>query len=133
MLNKIDHIGIATTKIADAVGFYTDGLGLKVEHEIEVAEQKVKTAFLQIGDVWVELLEGTSEDSPIAKYVDKRGPGIHHICYEVQDIEKALASLKEQGYKLIDETPRKGAHDKLIAFVHPKSSGGVLVELAQKG
>lgn len=131
MLKKIDHIGIATKSIDDAAGFYTEGLGLNLSHREEVASQKVMTAFLDVGGVWVELLEGTSEDSPISKYVEKRGAGIHHICYEVDDIEVSLARLKEKGYKLIDETPRPGAHGKQVAFVHPKSSGGVLIELAQ--
>jgi len=131
MLKKIDHIGIATQKIDDVIAFYTKGLGLTVEHEIVIEAQKVKTAFIKVGDVWVELLEATSEDSPIAGFVAKKGPGIHHICYEVEDIEAALAEMKAQGFKLIDETPRIGAHEKKIAFVHPKSAGGVLVELAQ--
>lgn len=131
MIKKIDHIGIATKKIDDVAGFYTDGLGLEIEHQIEVAEQKVMTAFLKVGETWVELLEATSDESPIAKAVEKRGPGVHHICYEVDDIEAALANLKEKGYTLIDQTPRVGAHGKLIAFVHPKTAGGVLIELAQ--
>jgi methylmalonyl-CoA/ethylmalonyl-CoA epimerase len=133
MLKKIDHIGISTAKIDDVAGFYEEGLGLKIEHRQEVASQKVMTAFLKVGETWIELLEPTAEDSPIAKAIEKRGPGIHHICYEVDDIEAALANLKEKGYKLIDETPREGAHGKKIAFVHPKTGGGVLIELAQAG
>ncbi len=132
MLKKIDHIGIATNKIDDAAPFYTEGLGLVIDHKVEVADQKVMTAFIKVGETWIELLEGTSQDSPIAKHVEKRGMGIHHICYDVDDIHQALAQMKEKGFKLVDETPRKGAHGNLIAFVHPKSSGGVLVELSQK-
>lgn len=131
MLKKIDHIGIATKSIQEAAGIYTEGLGLSLDHQEEVASQKVMTAFLDVGGVWIELLEGTSEESPISKYVEKRGTGIHHICYEVEDIEASLARLKEKGFKLIDETPRQGAHGKMVAFVHPKSGGGVLIELSQ--
>lgn len=131
MLKKIDHIGIATKSIQEAAGIYTEGLGLTLDHQEEVASQKVMTAFLDVGGVWIELLEGTSEESPISKYVEKRGTGIHHICYEVEDIEASLARLKEKGFKLIDETPRQGAHGKMVAFVHPKSGGGVLIELSQ--
>lgn len=131
MPKKIDHIGIATKSIADALDFYTKGLGMTLEHEEEVPEQMVKTAFFPVGDVHVELLEPTSDDSPIAKFIEKKGAGIHHICYEVDDIEAALANLSDQGFQLIDKAPRKGAHGKLIAFIHPKSTGGILVELAQ--
>ena len=132
MIKKIDHIGVATKSIDDVASFYIDGLGLEIDHKVEVPDQKVMTAFLQVGETWIELLEGTSDDSPIAKHVEKRGAGVHHICYEVDDINAALAQLKAKGFKLVDETPRVGAHGKLIAFVHPKSSGGVLVELSQK-
>ena len=132
MIKQIDHIGIATAKFTDVLDFYTEGLGLTLEHEVEVPEQKVKTGFIKVGEVWIELLEPTAEDSPIAKALEKRGPGVHHICYEVDDIEAALAQLKEKGFALIDQTPRIGAHGKKIAFVHPKSAGGVLIELAQK-
>jgi methylmalonyl-CoA/ethylmalonyl-CoA epimerase len=131
MLKKIDHIGIATKSIDEALPFYSGGLGLEIGHRVEVASQKVVTAFMLVGDVHIELLEATSPDSPIAKYVEKKGPGIHHICYEVDDIEAALAQMKAEGFRLIDETPREGAHGKLVAFVHPKSSGGVLTELSQ--
>ena len=132
MLKKIDHIGIATKKIDDVLPFYANGLGLEIEHRVEVPSQKVMTAFMQVGETHIELLEATSEDSPIAKFVEKKGTGIHHICYQVDDIHAALAQLKQSGATLIDEEPREGAHGKLVAFVHPKSTGGVLVELAQE-
>ncbi len=131
MLKIVDHIGIAVPSIKEALKFWADGLQNKVAHEEEVPAQKVKTAFLPVGEVNVELLEPTSEDSPIAKALAKRGPGIHHICFLVEDIHAALEHLKGQGVKLIDQEPRPGAHGKIVAFVHPKSPGGVLVELCQ--
>lgn len=131
MLKIVDHIGIAVPNIAEALKFWADGLKNQVTHEEEVVAQKVKVVFLPVGEVNIELLEPTSEDSPIAKAIAKRGPGIHHLCFEVEDIHAALAHLKEQGATLIDQEPRPGAHGKLVAFVHPKSTGGVLIELAQ--
>ena len=132
MLKIVDHIGIAVPNIEEALKFWAKGLGIEVAHAEEVPSQKVKTAFLPVGETNVELLEPTSEDSPIAKALEKRGPGIHHICFQVEDIHAALAHMKEQGGRLIDEQPRPGAHGMLVAFVHPKSTGGVLVELSQK-
>lgn len=131
MLNVIDHIGIAVPSIAEALKFYQEGLQLAVTHVEEVASQKVKTAFLPLGDTNIELLEPTAEDGAIAKALASRGPGIHHLCFAVKDINAALAHLKEKGVRLIDETPRQGAHNKLVAFIHPKSTGGVLIELCQ--
>ncbi len=131
MLKKIDHIGIATKSIEEALKFWSEGLKLEKTHEEEVTDQKVKTAFFPLGEVNIELLEGTSEDSPISKFVEKRGTGIHHLCFEVEDIRAALDHMKEQGVTLIDKEPRKGAHGKLVAFVHPKSTGGILLELSQ--
>ena len=131
MLKKIDHIGIATKSIDEALKFWTQGLKLPKTHEEEVPDQKVKTAFFPVGEVNIELLEGTAADSPISKFVEKRGMGIHHICFEVEDIEAALTELKLQGVQLIDQAPRKGAHGKMVAFVHPKSTGGILLELSQ--
>lgn len=131
MLKKIDHLGIATTSLAEALPFWTGGLGLEHVHTEEVTEQKVRAAFLPLGEVNIELLEGTSPESPISKYVEKRGPGIHHICYEVEDIRSAIAHLKAEGFTLIDNEPKIGAHGKLVAFVHPKSTGGILMELSQ--
>ena len=129
---KIDHLGIATREINEALKFWQDALGLENIHTEEVAEKKVLTAMLPIGDTRIELLEPTSPDSPISKFLEKRGGGIHHIAVEVENIEESLAKLKAQGVKLIDETPKSGAGGCLIAFVHPSSANGVLLELVQK-
>ncbi len=129
---KIAHLGIATKEINEALRFWQDALGLEHIHSEVVEEQKVRVAMLPIGETNIELLEPTSEDSPISKFLEKRGGGIHHIAVEVEDIEKSLAKLKSEGMKLIDEAPRIGAGGCLIAFVHPKSTDGVLLELVQK-
>jgi methylmalonyl-CoA/ethylmalonyl-CoA epimerase len=115
-----------------ALGFYRDALGLEVEAPEEVASQRVRAHFVPVGDAALELLEPTADDSPIAKYVGKRGPGLHHITLRVDDIAAALAQLKARGVRLIDEAPRPGAHGSLVAFVHPSSTHGVLVELKQR-
>jgi len=128
---KIDHIGIATNGIDDAARFYIESLGLQIEHVEEVASQKVRVAMLPLGESRVELLEPTSEDSPISKFLAKRGPGIHHIAVQVQDIRASMAELKEKGARLIDEQPRTGAGGCLVAFIHPSSTGGVLLELVE--
>jgi methylmalonyl-CoA/ethylmalonyl-CoA epimerase len=128
---KIDHIGIATRGIEDALAFYRDALGLNVAETEEVAEQRVRVAMLPIGESRIELLEATTEDSPIARFLEKRGPGIHHIAVRVDDIRAALADLRQKGARLIDEEPRTGAGGCLVAFVHPSSTGGVLLELVQ--
>jgi len=128
---KIDHLGIATKEIAEALKFWQDALGLENVHTEEVAEQKVRVAMLPLGETRIELLEPTSEDSPISKFLEKRGNGIHHIAVEVENIEESLAKLKSQGMRLIDETPKIGAGGCLIAFVHPSSTNGVLLELVQ--
>jgi len=133
MLTKINHIGIAVKSLDDTLPFYRDNLGLHFAGIEEVAEQKVRVAMLGIGESKIELLEPTSDDSPIAKFLEKNGPGIHHLAYEVEDIEAAIARLKAEGARMIDETPRCGAHNTRIAFVHPKSSQGVLTELCQCG
>ena len=130
MLKKIDHIGVAVHKLEEALKFYAL-LGVTPSHIEEVPSQQVKTAFLTVGDVHIELLEPTSPDSPIAKHLEKRGEGMHHIAYEVDDIVSTLAALKDGGAQLIDESPKDGAHNMLVAFVHPKSSGKVLTELCQ--
>jgi len=132
MLKKVDHIGIAVPDIEQALKFWAEGLNIEVTHREEVASQKVKTAFLPVGETNVELLEPTSEESPIAKAIAKRGPGIHHLCFQVDDINAALEHLKEQGVTLINPEPVPGAHGMLVAFVHPKSTGGILIELSQK-
>ena len=128
---KINHLGIATKGIDEALKFWGDALGLENVHTEIVEDQKVKVAMLPIGETRIELLEPTSEDSPITKFLEKRGGGIHHIAVEVDDIEASLAQLKSQGMRLIDETPRIGAEGCLVAFVHPAASGGVLLELVQ--
>jgi methylmalonyl-CoA/ethylmalonyl-CoA epimerase len=129
---KIDHLGIAVNSIDDGKAFWSDVLGLKFEGAETVAEQKVTTAFFPVGESEVELLESTSPDGPVAQYIEKKGAGIQHIAFRVDDIEKALEELKEKGVKLIDETPRKGAGGAKIAFLHPKATGGVLVELCER-
>ncbi|SRR6266566_2190488 len=128
---KIDHLGIATTNIDGALAFWRDTLGLELADAEEVAEQKVRVAMLPIGDTRFELLEATSPESPIAKFLEKRGPGLHHVAVRVHDIHETLAGLKAKGARLIDETPRAGAGDCLVAFVHPSAAGGVLLELVQ--
>lgn len=128
---KINHLGIATKAIDEALKFWGDALGLENVHTEIVEDQKVRVAMLPIGESRVELLEPTSDDSPISKFLEKRGGGIHHIAIEVDDIVAAISQMKEKGAKLIDETPRTGAEGCLVAFVHPKSSGGVLLELVQ--
>ena len=133
MLTKINHIGVAVTSIEEALPYYRDSLHMNYEGCEEVTEQKVRVAFLQIGESRIELLEPTSEDSPVAGFLKKNGPGVHHIAYEVDDLTSALQNLEAQGVRLIDKEPRKGAHGTKIAFVHPKSSGGVLTELCQPG
>jgi methylmalonyl-CoA epimerase len=127
----IEHLGIATRSIEEAVRFWRDSLGLEVIDTEEVEEQKVRVAMLPLGESRVELLEPTSPDSPVAKFLEKRGPGIHHIAVRVDDIRATLARLKEQGARLIDEAPRTGAGGSLIAFVHPSSTNGVLLELVE--
>ena len=129
---KISHLGIATKGIDEALKFWQDALGLENVHTETVEDQKVRVAMLPIGDTRIELLEATSDDSPIAKFLEKRGGGIHHIAVEVENIEDTLAKLKAQGMRLIDEKPRVGAEDCLVEFVHPSSANGVLLELVQK-
>ena len=132
VLMKIDHIGIATNGIEDAASIYRDALGVHVTETEEVSGQKVRVAMLQIGESRIELLEATSNDSPISKFLAKRGPGIHHLALRVDDIRATLADLKSKGARLIDEEPRAGAGGCLVAFVHPSSMGGVLIELVEK-
>jgi methylmalonyl-CoA/ethylmalonyl-CoA epimerase len=135
----IDHVGIAVGNLADALAFYRDALGLDVEMPEDVPSQRVRAHFLRLDDgdtpgpasAALELLEATADDSPVAKYLTRRGPGLHHIAFRVPDIVAALAQLKARGVRLIDEAPRSGAHGSLVAFVHPSSTHGVLVELLQ--
>jgi methylmalonyl-CoA epimerase len=128
---KIDHIGIATRHLDEGLKVWRDVLGLTVDASEEVAEQGVRIAMLPVGDTHVELLEALSPESAVGRFLAKRGPGIHHIAIEVDDIDAALADLKGKGARLIDETPRVGARGCLIAFVHPSSTDGVLLELVQ--
>ena len=128
---KINHLGIATKGIDEALRFWSDALGLENVHTEVVEDQKVRVAMLPIGESRIELLEPTSDDSPISKFLEKRGGGIHHIAVEVEDIESALNALKAKGMRLIDEKPRIGAEGCLVAFVHPSSANGVLLELVQ--
>ncbi len=130
MIRKIDHVGIAVKSLEEAVKTY-EALGFEVEEIEEVAEQKVKVAMLPAGESRIELLEATAEDSAIAKFVSSRGEGIHHIAVNVENIEEALRKAKEAGLKLIDEKPRIGAGGKKVAFVHPKSTHGVLLEFVE--
>jgi methylmalonyl-CoA/ethylmalonyl-CoA epimerase len=129
---KIDHLGIAVSSIDARKGFWSDILGLHLEGTETVSEQKVTTAFLPVGESEVELLESTSPDGAVAKYIEKRGEGIQHVAFRVENIEEALQELKEKGVQLIDQTPRIGAGGAKIAFLHPKATGGVLVELCER-
>lgn len=129
---KIDHIGVAVKSIEEGKYFWANALGLKFEGVETVVEQKVTTAFFPVGESEIELLESTAPDGPVASYIEKRGEGIQHVAFRVPNIEAALNELKEQGIRLIDEKPRKGAGGAKIAFLHPKSTNGVLVELCQR-
>jgi methylmalonyl-CoA/ethylmalonyl-CoA epimerase len=129
---KIDHLGIAVNSIEEGKNFWSDVLGLKFEGAETVETQKVTTAFFPVGESEVELLESTSPDGPVAKYIEKRGQGIQHVAFRVENIEAALEELKQKGIQLIDQTPRMGAGGAKIAFLHPKATNGVLVELCER-
>jgi methylmalonyl-CoA/ethylmalonyl-CoA epimerase len=129
MIQKIDHVGIAVRSLDETVKYYETALGLKCEHREEVASQKVRTAFFTVGEVHIELLEATCEDSPIAKFLEKNGEGVHHIAFGSDDLLGQLATAKNAGVRLIHETPIDGAGGKLVAFLHPKSTHGVLTEI----
>lgn len=131
MVKKINHIGVAVESIEASAPLYRDVYGMQDEGIEVVEEQKVKVAFFSVGESRIELLEPTSPDSPVARFLEKNGPGVHHIAYEVADVRAELLRLKEQGIRLIDDVPRCGAHHTQIAFLHPKSSGGVLTEFCQ--
>lgn len=131
MTSLINHVGIAVKSLDASIPFYRDVLGMTFEGTEEVAEQKVRVAFLAVGESRIELLEPTAADSPVAKFLEKNGEGVHHLAYQVDDIEATLTRLKATGVRLIDETPRRGAHHSLIAFLHPKATGGVLTEICQ--
>jgi methylmalonyl-CoA/ethylmalonyl-CoA epimerase len=128
---KVDHIGIATHQIGEALALWRDVLGMKIDSMEEVTEQGVRVAMLPIGESHIELLEPLSAETPVGKFLAKRGPGVHHIAIRVTDIRASLAQLKQEGIRLIDENPRVGAGGCLVAFVHPSSANGVLLELVQ--
>lgn len=129
MVDGIDHIAIAVRSLDESLPFYRDTLGLHLLGIEEVPKQKVRVALLQLGHTRIELLEPTSEESPISSFLEKRGPGLHHIALATKDLQTRLNTLQEAGVQLIDKTPQRGAEGKEIAFLHPKSSGGVLLEL----
>ncbi len=131
-LGEVEHIGIAVRNLDDAKKIYCELLGLECTGEMNLPERGVKVAFLETGNTKVELLEGIGDESPVTKFVDRHGPGVHHLCFEVNDIERVLSELAESGLRLIDEKPRPGAEGKLVAFLHPKSASGVLIELTEK-
>ena len=133
MIHKINHIGIAVSSLKDQIPFYRDVLNLTFLGEETVSDQKVRIAMFQCGKVKIELLEPTSEDSPIASFLEKKGPGIHHIAYETDSVEKEIETLKAAGVRLIDSQPRNGAHGTKIAFVHPSSTGKILTEICEPG
>jgi methylmalonyl-CoA/ethylmalonyl-CoA epimerase len=129
---KVDHIGIAVKNLEETLAFYEDVLGLELQGTEVVESQKVKVAFLPVGDTEIELLESTSEDGPIARFIEKNGEGIQHIAFRVDDIEEAIQYMLDKGLKMLDEEPRYGAGGAQIAFVHPKSSHRVLIELSER-
>ena len=131
-VTKLDHIGIAVKNMDEALAFYRDTLGITSVGTEVIEEQKVKVAFLPLGDTELELLESTDPDGPVAKFIEKRGEGIQHIALRVDNIEEALAELKEKDFKLIDKQPRYGAGNARIAFLHPKATGGILLELSER-
>lgn len=130
--SSIAHIGIAVKNLDEALKLYHEALGLPLHGREKVAGDRVTVAFLPIGDTEVELLEAVDPESPIARFIEKRGEGVHHIAFEVEDIEAALSTMQEYGFRLIDKTPRPGAGGSRVAFLHPKSTGGVLIELCER-
>ncbi len=131
MFEKIDHIGIAVKDLEKAISFYRDQIGLEFKGIEEVDEQKVKVAFFPVRESNLELLESTDPSGPVSKFIEKKGEGFHHLSFRVSDLEAALQQLKDQGVELIDEKPRYGAGGAKVAFLHPRSTGGILIELCQ--
>jgi methylmalonyl-CoA/ethylmalonyl-CoA epimerase len=131
MFNRVDHIGVAVEDIDASLELYERDYGMTLVHRETVAEQGVEAALLDVGENHIELLAATGPDTPVGKFIAKKGPGMHHVAYQVDDIEATLAALKEAGLKLIDETPRIGIRNSRVAFVHPKSAGGLLTEIVQ--
>ncbi len=132
-VSKIQHLGVAVSSIEDALNFWREGMGLELGAVEVVEDQGVKVALLPIGESRIELLEPTGDETPVGKFIAKRGQGIHHICVEVDDVAAKLEELKTRGVRLIDEQPRIGAAGALVAFIHPANTGGVLIELTQRG
>jgi len=132
MVKKLDHIAIAVQNLEEAARFYQDMLGLELKNVEVVKEQKTKVGFFSIGETSIELVEPAQDDSPLVKFLETKGPGIHHLCFEVEEIERELKTLIDKGALLIDKSPRPGAHQTEVAFLHPKGTGGVLIELSQK-
>jgi len=132
MISKINHIGIAVKSLEEQIPFYRDILQLEFEGTEEVPDQKVKVAMFRIGEIRMELLEPTDANSPIAKFIDRKGQGLHHIAYDTNNIKEEINKAQEKGIRMIDKTPRDGAHNTRIAFMHPKSTGKVLTEICQK-
>jgi methylmalonyl-CoA/ethylmalonyl-CoA epimerase len=133
MIRKIAHIGVAVKSLDAAIPHYRDVLGLELVGIEEVAEQKIRAAVFKVGESTIEVIESTSPDGPVGKFLEKNGEGIHHLCFDVDDTAASLADAKAKGAKLIDETPRNGVHGMRIGFLHPKSTFGVLTEFAQEG
>ncbi len=133
MIRKIQHIGVAVRSLEQAIPYYRDVLGLEYVGTEEVAEQKIRAAIFRVGESSIELLETTSPDGPVGRFLERNGEGVHHLCFQVEDAASALAHAKEKGARLIDETPRQGVHGMRIGFLHPKSTFGVLTEFAEGG
>ena len=131
MISKIDHIGIAVNSIDEQLPYYRDTLGLKIEKVETVASEGVKVCFIKVGDTHIELLEPISDESPVKKFIEKNGPGVHHIAYATDDVVKVVTDMKGKDFRLLNEQPKQGAGGKLICFVHPKSTFGVLTEICQ--
>ena len=132
MIIKLDHIGIAVNNLEESAKFYTEIFGLKLDNIELVEEQKVKVGFIPVGDTEIELLEATSEESVVAKFIRNKGQGVHHIAYRVENIEEAIESFKSKGMRFINEVPKTGAGSARTAFIHPKDTGGVLVEICER-
>lgn len=131
MIKKIDHVGLAVKNLDETLAFYRDVLGIQAQSIEDYAPDKIRTAFLEVGDASFEIMEPTSPESPVARFLESRGQGMHHISLEVDDLREELRKLQAKGVALVDKEPRQGAH-QIVAFVHPKSTGGVLIELTQK-
>ena len=131
MFGRIDHIGVAVTDLDAAIALYEESYAMELVHRETVTEQGVEAVLLDVGENHVELLAPLGDDTPVGKFLAKKGPGLHHVAYQVQDIEATLASLRDAGLKLIDETPRTGIRNSRVAFLHPASTGGVLTEIVQ--